>query len=113
MFDGRYKLAINLMSGDELYDLQSDPHELHNLIDSEEHYTIACRLHDAILDNMNSTRDPFRGYYWERRPWRKDARAASWDYTGFTRQSEDDYRPRQLDYATGLEMESAIRMKGR
>lgn len=113
VFDGRYKLAINLMSGDELYDLQSDPHELHNLIDSEEHYTIACRLHDAILDNMNSTRDPFRGYYWERRPWRKDARAASWDYTGFTRQSEDDYRPRQLDYATGLEMESATRMKGR
>ena len=25
-------------------------------------------LHDKLLDWMNRTRDPFRGYYWERRP---------------------------------------------
>lgn len=113
VFDGRYKLSINLMSTDELYDLQTDPHEMKNLIDSPQHYEIACRLHKEILNNMNVTRDPFRGYYWERRSWRKDAAQATWDYTGYTRQSEDDYRPRQLDYATGMEMEQATRTKER
>lgn len=110
-FDGRYKLSINLMSTDELYDLDSDPYEMANLIDSEEHATIRDDLHDRILDWMNETRDPFRGYYWERRPWRKDARSATWDYTGMTRQREDEYEHRQLDYATGLEMEEATRKK--
>ena len=61
---------------------------------------------------MNDTRDPFRGYYWERRPWRKDARPASWAYTLMTRQREhEEYEPRQLDYDTGLEIESAVRLK--
>lgn len=26
--DGRYKLSINLMTGDELYDLETDPAEM-------------------------------------------------------------------------------------
>lgn len=110
-FDGRYKLSVNLLSSDELYDLQEDPYELRNLIESQEHLEIRNRLHDRILQNMNETRDPFRGYYWERRPWRADAAEASWDYTGCTRQSEDDYEPRQLDYATGLVMKEATRVK--
>ena len=53
-----------------------------------------------------------RGYYWERRPWRKDAREATWRYTGYTRQREpDEGEKRQLDYATGLDMEEATRAK--
>ena len=61
---------------------------------------------------MNRTRDPVRGYYWARRAWRSDAPSASWAYTGMTRQREDeDYEPRQLDYETGLSMESAVRLK--
>ena len=113
VFDGRYKLSIHLESDDELYDMEEDPYELHNLIMSEEHKTIRNRLHDAILDWMNATRDPFRGYYWERRPWREDAREASWDYTGYTRQREnEEYEPRQLDYDTGLPMEKSSREKG-
>ena len=61
---------------------------------------------------MNETRDPFRGYYWERRPWRTDARPATWDYTGMTRQREnEEYEHRQLDYATGLAMKEATRKK--
>ena len=61
---------------------------------------------------MNRTRDPFRGYYWERRPWRRDARPASWEYTGMTRQREvDGDEPRQLDYKPGLEMKEATRPK--
>lgn len=111
-FDGRYKLVINLLSSDELYDLENDPAELHNLIFDPALAGVRTRLHDAILEFMNRTRDPFRGYYWERRPWRQDAAAASWDYTGMTRQREDeDYEPRQLDYSTGLPMREATRPK--
>jgi uncharacterized sulfatase len=60
---------------------------------------------------MNRTRDPFRGYYWERRSWRP--RKALWDGTaGMTRQREPDgYEPRQLVYETGLEMKEAVRKK--
>lgn len=111
-YDGRHKLSINLLSTDELYDLEKDPHEMTNLIDSPEYAEVRDRLHDRILDWMNQTRDPFRGYYWERRPWRNDARPATWDYTGFTRQREnEEYEPRQFDYNTGLEMTEATREK--
>lgn len=68
-------------------------------------------LHDQIVDWMNRTRDPFRGYYWEMRPWRPD-RTASWAGAGMTRQREDDGdEPRQLVYETGLEMKDAVRKK--
>ena len=111
-FDGRFKLVINLLVTDELYDLEEDPEEMVNLIDSEAYAGIRDRLHDRILAWMDDTRDPFRGYYWERRPWRLDAREATWDYTGMTRQREnEEYEPRQLDYLTGLEMEAAVRLK--
>ena len=112
VFDGRYKLAVNLMTTDELYDLQEDPQELQNLIGSATHAAVRDSLHDRLLDWMNQTRDPFRGYYWERRPWRSDARPATWDYTGMTRQREnEEYEPRQLDYSTGLEIVAATRKK--
>lgn len=112
VFDGRYKLSIHLLSQDELYDIDTDPDEMENLILSPEHAEIRTRLHDAILDWMNTTRDPFRGYYWERRPWREDARPATWDYTGYTRQREnEEYEPRQLNYSTGLVMDQAHRPK--
>lgn len=111
-YDGRYKFVLNLMTSDELYDMEKDPCEMHNLIYSRDHEEIRNKLHDMVVDWMNRTRDPFRGYYWERRPWRKDARPATWDYTEMTRQKEnEEYEPRQLDYSTGLEMEEAIRKK--
>ena len=111
-FDGRFKLVVNLLCGDELYDLDSDPSELKNLILSPDHNEIRNCLHDRILDWMNETRDPFRGYYWENRAWRDDACKPTWGYTGMTRQREDEeYEPRQLDYATGLEIKEAVRRK--
>jgi len=112
VFDGRRKLVVNLLTSDELYDLRDDPGEMVNLIDSPAHATARDHLHDLLLDWMNRTRDPFRGYYWERRPWRTDARPATWDYTLMTRQREnEEYEPRQLDYGTGLEMAEAVRKK--
>jgi uncharacterized sulfatase len=109
-FDGRFKLVINLLTTDEFYDLDEDPEEMVNLIDSEVHTAARDRLHAEILEWMNATRDPFRGYYWERRPWRVDARPATWSYTGMTRQREsEESEPRQLNYLTGLEMAAAVR----
>lgn len=111
-FDGRYKLTINLLTSDELYDLNTDPDEIENLIETPDHTEIRNALHDQLLQWMNNTRDPFRGYYWERRPWRTDARDATWKYTSMTRQRiHDEYEPRQLDYHTGLEITEAVRKK--
>lgn len=110
--DGRYKLSINLLTSDELYDTQEDPGELKNLIEDSESITIRNQLHDAILNWQNETRDPFRGYYWERRPWREDARKATWDYTGMTRQRiTEEGQVWQLDYATGLPITEFVRKK--
>lgn len=112
IFDGQYKLTIHLLSTDELYDLDNDPYEMNNLIDNPNYFEIRNSLHNKLLQWQNTTRDPFRGYYWETRPWRTDAAKPTWEYTGYTRQREnEDYEPRQLDYATGLEMETAVRKK--
>lgn len=112
VYDGQYKLTVFLLGSDELYDLKNDPQEMTNLIHDEDHRAIRNRLHDKLLEWMNRTRDPFRGYYWERREWRDDASPASWDYTSMTRQREnEEYEPRQLDYLTGLEIDEATRFK--
>lgn len=113
VFDGRHKLVINLLTTDELYDLAADPHELTNRIDSPADAAIRDRLHDRLIDWMNRTRDPFRGYYWLSRPWRTDAPTPTWAFTGMTRQREEDdrYEPRQLDYGTGLTIKDATRKK--
>ena len=59
------------------------------------------------------TRDPFRGYYWARRPWRKDAPEATWDDRLMTRQrvESEAFEKPQLDYSTGLPMNGATRVK--
>jgi uncharacterized sulfatase len=109
--DGRYKLSIHLMTDDELYDLETDPAEMHNLIDSEEHAAVRNRLHDQLLDWMNTSRDPFRGYYWGHRSWRPEF-PERWANAGMTRQRESDgYLPGELDYDTGLPMKNATRRK--
>ncbi|MCH5376028.1 MAG: sulfatase-like hydrolase/transferase [Planctomycetes bacterium] len=113
VFDGRYKFVINLLSSDELYDLEVDPDEMINLIDSADHTAVRNRLHDRVIEWMNETRDPFRGYCWLNRPWRTDAPAPTWGFTNMTRQREEDehYEPRQLVYETGLVMDKAVRRK--
>ena len=112
--DGRYKLSVNLMSTDEFYDLEADPFECKNLIDTGDPQLKAARdrLHDAILDRMCRDRDPFRGYYWDCRPWRTDAAPPNWRYRGWTRQREnEEYEPRQLDFVNGLPMKRPQRLK--
>ncbi len=113
VFDGRYKFTVNLLTTDELYDLDTDPDEMINLIDSADHIQIRNTLHDRLIDWMNETRDPFRGYYWLNRPWRTDAPPPTWNFTNMTRQRDEDtrYEPYQLDYNTGLNMTAATRHK--
>ncbi len=105
VFDGRHKLVINLHYTDELYDLESDPEEMNNLIDSSDYSATRDLLHDRILEWMDRTRDPFRGPIWERRPWKKK-RLMGWRGSGKTRPRPDDgYEPRALLYSTGLPVE--------
>ena len=110
-FDGRFKLVVNLMTTDEFYDLEADPYEMTNRIDDPAVAAVRNRLHDRILGWMNRTRDPFRGWYWERRPWRTDAQPVTdWHYTYATRQRESETgEPRVLDYETGLEAAELVR----
>lgn len=111
IYDGRYKLSIHLLTTDELYDLHEDPDEMSNLIDSALHASIRNTLHDSLLNQMNVTRDPLRGYYWGSRSWRPDF-PKKWENDGKTRQRENDgYLPRELDYDTGLTMKEATRSK--
>ncbi len=110
--DGRYKLAVSLLDEtDELYDLRDDPQEMTNLIDSPEHADVRDALHEKLLAWMDETRDPFRGYHWECRPWRGDAKP-DWRCHGMTRQRVPDVGEReQLDYDTGLPVTEYTRPK--
>ena len=106
-----YKLVIHLCDTDEFYDLKKDPHEVHNLINDPNYQEQRNHLHDLLLENMNRTRDVFRGYQWACRPWRQD-KTPSWENDGYTRQRDNDpWEPRQLDYDTGLPMVEATRKK--
>ena len=113
VIDDRYKLSINLLDTDELYDNETDPYEMKNLINNESYAEIRNELHKQIIDFMNRTADPFRGYQWQRRPWATVAREASWSNERYIRQREnEEYEPRQLAYETGLEIPGPIRLDG-
>lgn len=110
--EDRYKLALHLTDTDEFYDEADDECDMINRIDDEEYAAERNRLHDLVLDWMNRTRDPFRGYQWKCRPWRPEYKP-TWDVDGLTRQRENEPgERRQLDYCTGLEMGEATRPKG-
>ncbi len=109
-----YKFVLNLMSEDELYDLNKDPQEQCNCLEDVAYQEIRDVLHNKILQWMDETRDPYRGYYWEDRSWCKGKRPARWSCHAMTRQkrTEED-EVRQLDYDTGLEITSFERQKNR
>ena len=100
IFDGRRKLAVNLLDTDELYDLSTDPAELHNLIHDPSHAAARNQLHDALLDWMNRTRDPLRGPHWGRRPWR-DLGGSAFQGPTRPRPLDEAYFPATLLYDTG------------
>ncbi len=106
-----HKLVVNLLDTDEFYEMEKDPYEVNNLIDDPAYAEVRNRMHDALLEHMNQTRDLYRGYQWAVRPWRTD-KIPTWENDGYTRQREnEEYESRQLDYDTGLPMVEAIRKK--
>jgi uncharacterized sulfatase len=96
---GNYKLVINLLSTDELYDLGNDPAEVNNLIHDSDYADIRDGLHTRLIDWMNENRDPFRGPAWERRSWRTSRKLKWMGY--FRPRPPDGYAPIVRYYDTG------------
>ncbi|MBS3763804.1 MAG: sulfatase-like hydrolase/transferase, partial [Planctomycetes bacterium] len=96
---GKYKLVLNLLHTDELYDLEKDPDELENLIDDPGSEDLRRRLHEELLAEMDRLRDPFRGPCWERRPW-CDTRNKKWQGPRRPRPCSL-FEPVSYDYGTG------------
>jgi uncharacterized sulfatase len=101
--DGRYKLVLNLLHTDELYDLEADPHELENRIEDADLAPVRDRLHEALLEWMDRVRDPFRGPEWRYRPWAGQGKPA-WP-KGRAHRPLDGYHDPVLGYNTGLPVE--------
>ncbi len=105
--DGRWKLAVNLIDTDELYDLAIDPHERVNRIDDPAAATARDALHDVLLARMGETRDPLRGPHWGRRPWR-DLGGSTWGGPTRPRPHDPAFYPPTLLYETGEPTEKAV-----
>ncbi|NOZ23568.1 MAG: sulfatase-like hydrolase/transferase [Planctomycetes bacterium] len=61
----RYKLVFNAPDIDELYDLESDPAELKNLIDDPDVADVQHEMYRRLFRRMQETGDPFfRDYWW-------------------------------------------------
>jgi uncharacterized sulfatase len=98
--DGRYKLVVNLLDTDELYDLSTDPLELKNLINDPSSAARRERLLDELLAWMNRTRDPLRGPHWARRLWGRRENS-TWGGPTRPRPFDEAYYPKTLLYDTG------------
>ena len=107
----RYKLAEFLTDSDELFDDQADPYEVHNFINDPSYAQVRDEMHEYLMQRMNDTRDPFRGYQWRCRPWNtKDQK--DWECDGYTRQRPSGKGELvQLDYDTGMEITETVRYK--
>jgi choline-sulfatase len=55
----RWKYCLYQRHGEELYDLHTDPHEMHNLATAEDHQTLKARLKNQLNRWMIETNDPF------------------------------------------------------
>lgn len=107
----RYKLCEFLTDSDELFDNEKDPYELENLIEDKMYTEVRDEMHEALMEEMNAKRDPFRGYQWRYRYWCPEDRS-DWECDGYTRQRPTgEGEIKQLDYETGLEITEYVRPK--
>lgn len=58
----KWKYNIYIKHGAELYDLESDPYEMHNLVSEGRYDDIRTELHYRLVDQINSIEDPFFTY---------------------------------------------------
>jgi len=98
---GHWKLAVNLLTDDELYNLNDDPHEMQNRINDPSCAEMRDRLHDELLDRMEKRMDPFRGNEWFERTWRKTPRNSTTKKADGQRLLDDGFSPGQWDYKSG------------
>ncbi len=54
---GRYKYVAALFDGDELYDLEADPYEMRNLVNSPEHREVKAEMRGRIIEHIESSGD--------------------------------------------------------
>jgi len=54
---GRYKYVAALFDKDELYDLEQDPYELRNLVDSLDHANVAREMRRRLIEHIEGTND--------------------------------------------------------
>ena len=107
----RYKLCEFLTDSDELFDDEVDPYELENLIEDKRYTEVRDEMHEALMEEMNAKRDPFRGYQWRYRYWCPEDKS-DWECDGYTRQRPTgEGEVKQLDYETGLEITEYVRPK--
>ena len=95
--DERYKLAINLLETDELYDLSTDPYEMTNLINDPVHTEARNRLHDTLLSEIDRIRDPFRSVRWANRSWRSVREPFYWGGEDRARQEGFPFEPSTIN----------------
>jgi len=60
---GNLKYGYNSIARDELYDLEKDPFEMHNLIDDPAYATRVEEMKDRLAQWMSDTSDPALGMY--------------------------------------------------
>ena len=53
----RYKYVAAVFDGDELYDLKEDPHEMRNLVRSEEHADVEREMRARLIEHIERTGD--------------------------------------------------------
>jgi arylsulfatase A-like enzyme len=70
---GDLKYGWNCSSHDDLYDLQADPYEMHNLIDEPSHTAIVSEMRGLLEEWMEETAFPGLGYY-------RRTRMGEWPY---------------------------------
>lgn len=96
----KFKLVINLLGTDELYDRVNDKAENNNLIEHPDFVEVRNALHDELLAYMDHIRDTFRTFEWACRPWRPEKER---EWMGLFRpRPADGVAPVVRDYDTGL-----------
>jgi uncharacterized sulfatase len=95
--DGHHKLIINLFESDEFYDLDTDPYEMHNIIDNPATAGDRDRLHDWLLDEMDRIRDTVRSFRWADRTWRSVRKAFYWGGKARPRPEGFPFQPTSTD----------------
>ena len=55
----RYKYVFNGFDFDEMYDLEKDPHEMHNVVDDDGCAAARSQLRGKLYELMNRFGDPY------------------------------------------------------